>query len=349
MQGTGSGRHELELEVLDGLLPLAREELAELGFPDSRPIGSGAAAFRADGPLARLVPVLGRARLAVAFHLVLGFAVPRPRALLGDQHARRLLAAVSEVARLGGHAGFRFSAAGADSAVFQRLAHTIGKQTGLRHDPDEGELLIRVRPGGSGGWQVLLRLSPRPLSARAWRHCNLEGGLNATIAAAMNRLLLSHAEMPREPVYLNTMCGSGTLLAEWCGLRPRGRAAGLDLSPAALECAARNLAHCSPAPELLPADATAVPWPDASCDFISADPPWGDDIGTHEGNAVLYPAFLDEAARLLRPGGLLVLLSHELTLMQRLLRQGNSSLVTLSELRVWHGGHHPRIWLFRRK
>lgn len=343
----GAPEHEIELEVLAGLLEPAREELGRLGFPDSTPVSREAAVFRARGPLPALCQQLAGARLAVAFHLVLTFDVPRPRALLGDEHFRRLAAHVRETAGSGGHRGFRFSAAGADSSVFQRLAAALSAATGLRHAPDDGELLIRVRRTRKGAWQVLLRLFPRPLSARSWRHCNLEGGLNATIAAAMNGLLLENSRVD-EPAFLNAMCGSGTLLAEWCTLGTGGSAAGFDISESALRCAASNLAHCSPAPELFRADATDVPRPAGSFDLIATDPPWGDDIGSSADNARLYPAFLSEAARLLAPGGLLVIASHEVRLMQRLLGEGRP-FVPLREFRVWHGGHRPGIWLLRRR
>lgn len=321
---------------------MALTELAELGYTGAQQRDPTAATFRSQQGVARTATLLGRARLAVAFHLVLDFAVPRPKALLGDQHLRRLLAACRAVIANGGHQGFRLSAAGSDSAVFRRLAEEIARGTGLQQDDSDGELLIRVRRVGRD-WQVLLRLTPRPLSARSWRVCNLDGGLNATIAAAMNRLLLEG----RDPAgsYLNLMCGSGTLLAEWSATGGRGPQLGLDLSQDALECARQNLAGTGASLQL--ADATSVPLADASQDFIACDPPWGDDIGDHEGNRLLYPRFISEAARLLRPGGRLALISHELKLTEKVLAE-QAELTVSRHMRVWHGGHRPVIWLLEK-
>lgn len=333
-----------ELEALEGILGLAVAELAELGFPAARVLDTTSARFTLKSNLQAAAARLAQARLATAFHLVLDFPVPRPKALLGDQHLRRLLAGIRDVSAAGGHDSFRLSAAGSDSSVFRRLASELAARSGLRHEPEEGALLIRVRPGGRG-WQVLLRLTPRPLSTRPWRVCNLEGGLNATIAAAMNQLL-AQGRPPGD--FLNAMCGSGTLLAEWLSAHPQASGTGFDLSGDALECARANLAGFGDRARLFQADASAVPLPDASVDFISCDPPWGDDIGTHDGNAVLYPAFLAEATRLLRPGGRLALLSHELKLTRGLLNNADG-LSLLGELRVWHGGHRPGIWVLERR
>lgn len=342
-QQQGSDRYELE--ALEGLLPLAVRELTELGFGPLTTSSATSADFRSSLPLARVFGQLAGLKLAVAVHLLLDFDVPRPKALLGDQHLRRLVTSLKNVHRLGGHDGFRISAAGADSAVFQRLSQEISRQTGLKHDPEGGELLLRVRRQ-KNAWQVLIRLTDRPLSAREWRVCNREGGLNASIASAMNRLLVAG----RDPAgsYLNAFCGSGTLLAEWLGEHRSASAAGFDLEPAAVDCARQNLSWAAPRVELFEGDASRLNLPGASQDFITADPPWGDDVGSHAGNAELYPAFLQEALRLLKPGGRLALLSHELKLTRRLLKD-QAGFETVTELQVWHGGHRPVIWILQKR
>ena len=85
---------------------------------------------------------------------------------------------------------FRFDAAGATSSGFRRLAEALAASTGLRHDQDDGDLVLRFRRavGRADGWDVLVRLSTRPLSDRPWRVRNLPGAANATIAAAMARV-----------------------------------------------------------------------------------------------------------------------------------------------------------------
>jgi SAM-dependent methyltransferase len=328
---------QFEAEVLPGLEPIAAAELAKLAGVGGVKPSSGAVGFRYAGPLA----ALARLRTVVAVYRVLAFAVPRPKALLGDEHFRKLLLATQEVCRASKTPfhSFRLSAAGRGSSVFQRLAAAFRDASGLADDPEEGDLFMRVRK--ARGWEVLLRLTPRPLSARSWRVCNRAGGLNATLAAAVWRLLSS----PGERV-LNAMCGSGTLLIE----RPRrsGYLVGVDIDPEALACVRENLRAASLGEvELLQADATALPFSPASFDVVVADLPWGDAVGSHQGNAVLYPAFLAEMARLLAPGGELAVITHEVRLFERLLAAAPGWQVE-RQLKVFHGGHYPRLYLLRR-
>src|SRR5581483_7823655 len=100
----------------------------------------------------------------------------------------------------------RIDAAGADSPTFRRLAAELATRTGLADDPATGDLLLRIRPA-AGGWEVACRLSPRPLSTRAWRVRDIPFALNATIAAAMVEM----TEPRPQDRFANLLCGSGTL------------------------------------------------------------------------------------------------------------------------------------------
>ncbi len=154
-------------------------------------------------------------KTVVAIYLVKNYAIPRPQALLGHQNYEMLLKLVKEV--LQQHppytfTSFRISAAGEDSRVFSRLRKDLAVDTRLLDDPEDGNLLLRIRPSKTlpENWEVLIRLSPRPLSTRSWRVVNMKGALNATIAAAMIEITSPTAE----DAFINIMCGSGTHLIE---------------------------------------------------------------------------------------------------------------------------------------
>jgi tRNA (guanine6-N2)-methyltransferase len=341
-----------EAEVLPGLEPFAEVELRALRGVEGLQPAAGAVRFAFRGAWTALHAL----RTVVAVYAVVPFAVPRPKALLGHEHLTRLLAAISAVRRgapVGESFGsFRLGAAGEGSSVLVRLAETLARETGLAFEPETGELLLRLRrsPPGDGqsgdGWEVLLRLTPRPLSARRWRVCNLPGGLNAGVAAAM----LALAEVRADDRLLNAMCGSGTLAIEQALALPPARLLACDTSAAALACARDNARAAGVALELLQADAAALPLPDASFSVVVADPPWGDAVGTHGGNRALYPAFLLEAGRVTAPGGRLVVLTHELRLFEEVLARPavRARWEPVRSVQVFHGGHRPRLWLLRR-
>jgi SAM-dependent methyltransferase len=315
-----------EADVVGGLADFARDEAARL------PGGARLYADRADEAVSTAIPfdyggdprALLNLRTVLSVALVAHFAVPRPRALLGDEHLRRLLGLIEAVRALHPPAAFgslALNAAGADSAVMTRLKAELAARAGLRPAEREGDLLLRLRrpPDGDEGWEALIRLSPRPLATRPWRVCNLPGALNATVAAVMARL----AEPRPANRVLNLGCGSGTLLIERLSDRPARRAYGCDTDPAALDCARANAAAAglTGAIELHPWDARALPLPAASVDEICADLPFGHRVGSHQANVALYPALLREAARVARPGARCVLISHEARLMERLLAE----------------------------
>lgn len=335
----GGQGERFELEHLPGLAEFARLELIGLGVREAREASPEALRFSFAGDARALLAL----RRAVAVYRLLEFKVPRPKALLGDEHLRRLAGAVAAVRALqppGAFSSFRFAAAGAGSSAFRRLAAALERATGLP-EQSEGDLVLRVVPGG-GGWEVLLRLSPRPLSARDWRSCNLPGGLNATLAAVMN-------DLAGDGPYLNAMCGSGTLLVERALAGERAELAGFDLSERALECACENLEAAGVAGRVAVtrADARALPYANARFGAITCDLPWGDAVGSHAANAELYPAFLREMARVGRPDARLALLTHDVRLFRQVLADQAQWRVT-AEHRVYHGGHYPRLYRLER-
>jgi hypothetical protein len=310
--------------------------------------GRASLRFAYQGPLSDLLGL----RTAHAAYLALAFSGRRPTALLGHQNLRALLERIQVIRGLhppGTVCTFRFGAAGRDTSTFRRLATELEAQSGLRHDPDDGELLIRIRPSGrpDDGWEALLRLSPRPLSTRTWRVANYPGALNATIAAAMIDLT-----QPRpDDHFINLMCGSGTLLVERLLLCRTAEALGVDISGEALSAARANLAAAGVArgARLMRSDAVLTGLDMARYTVLCADLPYGNLVGSHRENTVLYPMLLDEAARMAAPGARFALVTHEIRLFDATLEDAKQLWQPERTFRVFQGGQRPQVYLLRRR
>ena len=341
----------VEFLFLPGLGPVVAREIRDR-LPDVGPVhevpgrsDSLAADYRGDW--ARLLDL----RTIVAPFLVLSFPVPRPRSLTSGEYFPQIMDAVRLVQRINPETPktFRIDAAGSESAGFQRLASQLEEATGLPQVPEEGQLLLRFRRSPvTEGWDVLVRLSSRPLSSRAWRVANLPGAVNATIAAAMTQLT---SPRPGDRV-ANLMCGSGTLLIERLRAAPARFAVALDSEPGAVQCCAENLdaAGLRGRVTLLQADIAEPDWAGAGpFDVLLADPPWGTLMGQHQTNASLHALLLDRAHAVAAPGARLAVLTHEVRIMERCLAEARSQWESGQTLRVFQKGHHPRIYLLTRR
>lgn len=347
-----------ELEVIPGLGEFARAELQALAGSRLRALPGARedrVRFHYTGRPGRLLGL----RRAVAVHHVLHLEIPRPKALLGHQNFERLIGLIHETLALhapGGFETFYISAAGSGSSVFARIKAELQARTGLQPAEEAGDLLLAIRrPHGDAGsgWEVAVRLSPRPLSARAWRVCDMPGALNGTVASTM----MSLAHPSPEDRLVNLACGSGTLLVERLALGPAGGAVGCDADAAALACARENL-HASgsaSAVTLVRADAGRVPLPAGWATTVCADLPFGMLVGSHESNTVLYPRLLKEAGRLTIGGGKLVVITQEVRLFERVAAAQAAQWILLRTIPIklpadTRAGYiFPRIYLLQRQ
>ncbi len=340
-----------EVEVIPGLETMVANDLAAR-FRRQIEVG----AVEREG----LLPIVYRGELAALLDLDLALAVygqrwfpiPRPKALLGNAEFDVLLSMINLVRALQPDSfhTFRLSAAGEDSTVMVRLRERIAAATGLEFTAEEGDLLIRMRRplDGSAGWDVLIRLSARPLSVRPWRVCNLAGALNASVAQAMVRLSRPHAD----DVVLNLGCGSGTLLIERRAHGPARLALGCDTDADALACAAANVAASRLGPlHLFDWDGGATPLPDGAVDSVLADLPFGQLVGSHARNVRLYPRLLREAARVTVGGGTLVALTQDMRLWEGVVANSpewRTAAVWPIKMPFGSGYLHPRIYVLER-
>ncbi len=338
---TSSRRIEIEAEVVEGLELVAHDEINEkLTQSHNLQQNRRAIRFIYQGQLEDLLHL----KTVTAVYIIESFQIPRPKALLGHENFHRILDTIEYVKRIQPTEAFKtlhISAAGSNSSVMRRIKSELARHARLEVGSNEGDLFLRVRRVRNQ-WEVLVRVSARPLSTRDWRVCNMEGALNASVAHAMVRLL----NLKPEDQLLNLMSGSGSLLIE--GATYSDRLFSCDLETEALQCGSRNIqkAGLHQKVALFQADARVIPIGDGQMSAIVMDLPFGHLIGSHDENVELYPKVLDEAYRVARLGCQLALVTHEKKLMEQLLRISNWTC--RREIMITLRGLHPHIYLLRK-
>lgn len=334
-----------EIEFTSGLEEFVRQELYERLGSNTRLVKShreDAFFIHYDGNVEALLSL----RTVLAVYEVLRFDVPRPKALLGHQHFQVMLNSIKAVLKYGTYQSLYISAAGSDSSVMQRLKEELAKAAQLSVGEYEGDLWLRIRriPKAQTGWEVLVRLSPRPLASRAWRVCDMEGALNASIAHVMVRM----TEPKATDTFLNIACGSGTIMIERCAYEA-AEIIGCDNQEEALDCARANFnaSDTLGRVKLLHEDIRKLSLADDSVDALCADLPFGNLVGSHEENKTLYPAVLKEAARVARKGAQFIVISHEVRLIESCLAK-NPAWALKQVYMINLTGLHPRIFHLER-
>lgn len=339
---------QCEIEVAEGLEQLAQDELMTLiGYrrlKSVRRVRAGVQ-FEYQGDLSQLLQL----RCTISIYIRRHFDIPRPKALLGHANLQRLFRDAFLAMSVVGKSEFstlHISAAGSNSSVMNRLKQELSQKLHLKTSGESGDLWIRIRRVDNG-WDVLTRITPRPLSARSWRVCNMEGALNGPIAHVLARFTHPHLS----DIFVNLACGSGSILIERAAQGDAKVIVGCDIQSDALECASRNVGASGydGKIQLIQADICALPFPDQYANAICADLHFGQLVGSHQQNLLLYPQILQEAARISQKGALFALLTHEVRLMDKILPLTASHWELVNMLRVALRGLHPRIYVLRKR
>lgn len=336
-----------EVEFASGLLSIVRDEVREFIGNKGHIIASyreDSLQFTFNGDTNSLFGL----KTIIALYRVMQFEIPRPKSLLGHEHFNQLLDVIRPMTDSPDFETLYLSAAGSDSSVMMRIKTELSQHLGLAIAEDEGDLLLRMRrtPKTTQGWDVLVRLTPRPLATREWRVCNYEGALNASVASAIIKL----TNPTPEDRFLNIACGSGTMMIERHQQAQSKLIMGCDISEDALYCSTLNMQAAGIDDiQLIEADGIQLPLANQSMDKIVADLPFGHLNGSHDENEWLYPAIMVEAARIASRGALFVVITHEIRLIDGILQDTTNWRLLDEPLSITLSGLHPRIYILERQ
>jgi tRNA (guanine6-N2)-methyltransferase len=169
--------------------------------------------------------------------------------------------------------------------------------------------LLPDDPSAGSGREALLalRLSDEQMRHRDYKLEHLPASLRPSAAAALVWL----TQPAPDDVFLDPMCGAGTILIERAHAGRYALLLGGDVREQALEVARGNVGPRYKPIELRRWDARALPLDAASITAAAVNLPFGKQIGSAEENRALYPEVLRELARVLRPGARLAALTGD--------------------------------------
>lgn len=176
-----------------------------------------------------------------------------------------------------------------------------------------------------------LRLALRALHERPYKTAQIAGSLKPSVAAALIML----AEQERGARLLDPFCGAGTILAEAAALGYK--ALGGDLSPEAVAAAQHNALQIP----CICWDARRLPLRAQLFDAVVSNPPWDRQVVVDQALAELYSQSLAELRRVLKPGGVAVLLTSAPHLLMQ------DGLTTTQQLEISLFGQRPTVTVMR--
>jgi 23S rRNA G2445 N2-methylase RlmL len=241
------------------------------------------------------------------------------------------------VARLAAQAHFR--RVDAQEAVEKGIAARGDRRWALA---EEGglEFWLTILPGEA---LLALRLSDETMRHRAYQREHLPASLRPAGAAALVRL----TRPAPDDVFLDPMCGAGTILIERAHAGRYRQLLGGDADREAVATALANIGPRYKPIAVQEWDARELPLDAASVTAAAVNLPFGRQLGSPEENRRLYPAFLREMERVLRPGARLALLTGDWRTLEEGLRRAGR-LAQRASHRVWVLGAPARIVVVQR-
>ncbi len=196
---------------------------------------------------------------------------------------------------------------------------------------------------------VGLRLSDRSMRHRYTKRVELPASLRPSMAAAMVRL----TDPQPDDIFLDPMCGSGTILLERIHAGPYEKILGGDINEKHIEATLQNLpgrrkGRKSDRIVVRHWDARKLPLSDGGVNKVTTNLPFGKQVGAKPELEVLYGALFAELARVVTPDGRIVLLSSEYELIKQQMRHV-PELEILSGYSVATLGVWGRIYVVKRR
>ena len=178
---------------------------------------------------------------------------------------------------------------------------------------------------------------------REWRKYLVSTSLEPSLAYLMCFL----SGISNDDVFLDPMCGSGTIVIERVFAGYYKRIIGSDIDRKAIESAKNNLDLARKKVEIYQWDATDLPLKKDSVTKVVVNMPYGRRVGSHQSNLKLYPLFLKKLDKIVSKGGKIVILTQEKKLLNHLVKKMKKFLIE-RKITVNVGELEPDIFVLKK-
>ncbi|MDD3400016.1 MAG: methyltransferase domain-containing protein [Eubacteriales bacterium] len=221
-----------------------------------------------------------------------------------------------------------------------KLISGIAALIGGRNNPSNYDCELRIECH-MDKCDLFWKLWNVPDNRFSYRKQAISASMQPSTAAAIVRYVKKFERVER-PVVLDPFCGSGTLLFEREKLSECALLLGVDKSGAAIEAARTNAKAGKSKASFVCKDALRFEAREGA-DLIISNLPFGNRVGTHKDNMILYRSFCHRILQLLKPNGVAALYTMEYRLLEESIKR-EPKLRLLDSRRTEAGGLLP--WLF---
>ncbi len=232
----------------------------------------------------------------------------------------------------------------ADRAGLAKALATKLDDEKLHNAPSDYEAELRVEIGAKNV-KLYAKLYTIKDTRFSYRKEALPASIHPATAAAVIRTAREY--MKADARVLDICCGSGTMLFEREKYMPCATLTGVDIAHKAIDAARENAKEGESKAKFIVNDALRFK-ADRPFDEIISNLPFGNRVGSHDENKVLYAGILERLPEWLNKDGVAVLYTMEFTLLKKLLKT-HEELELMAQAKTDAGGLMPGIFIIKRK
>ena len=224
---------------------------------------------------------------------------------------------------------FKLRCAGIQTEEVQQIQEYI-KDTFKLIQAEEADMEVYIHKPNTL-WEIGVRLTSRPLSVREYKLEHIKGGINPTIAYAIN----TFCDLKNISSYLNICSGSGTLLIEASHINSKLKLLGFDHDNRHNSQAIQNIKKAGLIKSIQIKSADIFDMPDFGMfDAITADLPFGMQISKNEDLEKLYKTFVEYSESKLNKEGTLVVYTSEWQLLKEILEKSKFTIIETLDIKL---------------